>query len=104
MTIDKTGEFIPDHPLEVRKIVEWMQSLVGTSIRGHKVIDVDFSMSVDFSVFVKLKIANGHNVLEKELLDPRDTDELVWHTADVRVMLLIEPEWMYWDEFATSQL
>lgn len=80
-------------------LLKWMQSLDGTEVRGRKVLDVDLDLAPDGSARVVLTVGLGKTILDR-LNGPDDTDEFVWHIPDLRTVLVTEPVWEYWDEFA----
>lgn len=103
MSTDRTGEFIPDHPTTIGELIAWLRALEGTEIRGRKVIESNLDLAADGSARVVLTVGRGADIIDR-INGPGDTDEFVWHVADLRTILLIEPRWEYWDEFADRDM
>lgn len=83
----------------------WLDSLLGTTIRGQLVVDVTSRIEPDRSACVIVTIdrpVRGDTPIQKvadAVFDDGEETELVWHMVDV-ANYATEPQfWQYWDEF-----
>ena len=79
---------------------EWLESLMGTTIRGRTVVDIDAFIQGDKSARITVTVSGKRKTFEEMIFEGNDDDELNWHMVDVTKYRDIEPVWEYWDEFA----
>ena len=82
----------------ISELVEYVESLHGTVVRGKVVLDTDIRLQGDYSGTIKMKIGIGLDVMDR-IMDDGETTELVWHFDDVRDITAADARWEYWDEF-----
>jgi len=91
-------------------LVDWLESRIGTTIRGRTVTDCDCSISVGGSCKFTAYIEPAKTTpVERLIGNLSDHDEMVAHHEDIRDL---DPEfldpgllrWEYWDEFADRQI
>ncbi len=84
---------------------KWLESLLGTTIRGRLVVDAEATIQVDKSGKVVLTLdrdmrgATEIETLANVVMDDGETTEFVWHTDDITQYATAEQIWEYWDEF-----
>ncbi len=83
---------------------EWLESLIGTTIRGRLVVDVTSRIEPGRSgcVIVTVDHFRGENAVEKlvdAMFDDGEQTELVWHMQDVANFATEPQVWEWWDEF-----
>lgn len=83
--------------VSIDEFCEWLESLLGKTIRGRVVLDTDTELQFDRSAKITLTVKQGRSL--GEILRDEGRDELIWHIADLNNYASEEPLWQYWDEF-----
>jgi hypothetical protein len=91
--------------MTLQDLIAWMESMIGTTIRGRVVNDVDVSISGDGSFkFTACLDSLKHLPTDRLVANLLDSDEIVAHGADINTFVPEELRWEYWDEFADRQI